>query len=36
MIALAPDPIDPASLLAAFIAEAAGAGAIMKSCARGF
>ena len=28
MIALAPDPIDPASLLAAFIAEAAGAGAI--------
>ena len=28
MIVLAPDPIDPASLLAAFIAEAAGAGAI--------
>ena len=28
MIALAPDPIDPASLLAAFIAEAARAGAI--------
>ncbi|MEO6435228.1 MAG: molybdenum cofactor biosynthesis protein MoaE [Tepidisphaeraceae bacterium] len=28
MIALAPDPIDPAELLAAFIVDAAGAGAI--------